>query len=61
MTDEVELKLVVNQQFADFLAREISNFRVLKQETIFLGNCYYGLEPLGGCRPARYPPAGCDT
>ena len=41
MTNEVELKLVVNQQFADFLAREISNFRVLKQETIFLGNCYY--------------------
>ena len=41
MTDEVELKLVVNQQFADFLAREISNFRVLKQETIFWGNCYY--------------------
>lgn len=41
MTDEIELKLTVDQPFADFLAQEISNFPVLSQKTVFLANCYY--------------------
>ncbi len=41
MKNEIELKLAVDRHFADFLAQDISNFRVSAQRIVFLGNCYY--------------------
>lgn len=41
MKNEIELKLLVNQEFANFLGQEICNFRILQQERTKLDNCYY--------------------
>ncbi|MFD1805511.1 inorganic triphosphatase [Pasteurella oralis] len=41
MSDEIELKLAVEPSFVDFLRQEITHFRLLAQDTQFLGNCYY--------------------
>lgn len=44
MNHEIELKLSVNQSFADFLSRELIDFTILKQKRIALTNCYYDTE-----------------
>ncbi|WP_044470723.1 inorganic triphosphatase [Mannheimia massilioguelmaensis] len=41
MSNEIELKLAVNQQFAEVFAQEITNFHIIEHKKVFLGNCYY--------------------
>ncbi|HHE3495737.1 Inorganic triphosphatase [Pasteurella multocida] len=41
MGNEVELKLAVTPKFADLLHQELTNFRILAHNTIFLANTYY--------------------
>lgn len=41
MSNEIELKLTVKPDFIHFLSQSMTNFRILKQEKIFLGNTYY--------------------
>lgn len=41
MNKEIELKLTVNQAFADFLSQQMSDFHLLGQKKRFLTNCYY--------------------
>ncbi|KGQ70961.1 hypothetical protein OA57_01550 [Chelonobacter oris] len=41
MSAEIELKLLVNQEFASFLSKEMASFKVLSHTQHVLGNCYY--------------------
>ncbi|PJG83315.1 inorganic triphosphatase [Caviibacterium pharyngocola] len=41
MSNEVELKLAVSPDFAEFLSQALSGLNVISQQTIFLGNSYY--------------------
>lgn len=41
MGNEIELKLLVNQDVADYFSRQISSLRVLRQHSALLENCYY--------------------
>ncbi|MGV6988996.1 CYTH domain-containing protein [Testudinibacter sp. P80/BLE/0925] len=41
MSAEIELKLLVNQEFATFLSKEMASFNVLSHTQQILGNCYY--------------------
>lgn len=41
MSAEIELKLLVNQEFATFLSKEMASFNVLSHIQQILGNCYY--------------------
>ncbi|TCP95824.1 inorganic triphosphatase YgiF [Cricetibacter osteomyelitidis] len=44
MSNEIELKLSVDQAFADFLSRQLSEYRVLSEKQTALGNYYYDTE-----------------
>lgn len=44
MHKEIELKLTSPPAFADFLSKELANFRILEQDSQFLSNCYYDTE-----------------
>ena len=41
MSAEIELKLLVNREFATFLSKEMASFNVLSHTQQVLGNCYY--------------------
>ncbi|MGR6981715.1 CYTH domain-containing protein [Testudinibacter sp. P27/CKL/0425] len=41
MSAEIELKLLVNHEFAAFLSKEMASFNVLSHSQQILGNCYY--------------------
>lgn len=41
MNSEIELKLAVFPDFIHFLRQSLTHLRILRDERIFLGNCYY--------------------
>ena len=43
MSNEVELKLAVTPDAFDTLKTHLNQFNILEQNTVFLGNTYFGL------------------